>query len=236
MYEGFLGEPEDGRTFFHGHTFTGNPLGCAAAIASLEVFRREQTLVRLQPKIRLLGELLGPGRGMDEVAEVRGRGFMVGIDLGDHDPALALGHQVTLAARERGAIIRPLGDTVVLMPPLAISKADLARLVEITADSIRSRVRIGVRPQRAGRAPRRRLDSVQARLDAGWTPAPEDVAHEKDLARHRSDRRRRRFPGARRTRRRPVAIGRARFGFGCKHHRDVQRVERGWEPRLLYDD
>ena len=75
---------------------------------------------------------------MDEVAEVRGRGFMVGIDLGDHDPALALGHQVTLAARERGAIIRPLGDTVVLMPPLAISKADLARLVEITADSIRA--------------------------------------------------------------------------------------------------
>ena len=138
VYEGFLGAPEDGRTFFHGHTFTGNPLGCAAAIASLEVFEREQTLVRLQPKIRLLGELLEPVAAMDEVAEVRGRGFMVGIDLGRHDPALALGHQVTLAARERGAIIRPLGDTVVLMPPLAISKADLARLVEITADSIRA--------------------------------------------------------------------------------------------------
>jgi adenosylmethionine-8-amino-7-oxononanoate aminotransferase len=136
VYEGFLGEPEDGRTFFHGHTFTGNPLGCAAAIASLEVFKREQTLLRLQPKIRLLGELLGPVAAMSEVAEVRGRGFMVGIDLGDHDPALALGHRVTLAARERGAIIRPLGDTIVLMPPLAISKADLTRLVEITADSI----------------------------------------------------------------------------------------------------
>ena len=56
--------------------------------------------------------------------------------LGEHDPALRLGHRVTLAARERGAIIRPLGDTVVLMPPLSISKAELARLVEITADSI----------------------------------------------------------------------------------------------------
>jgi adenosylmethionine-8-amino-7-oxononanoate aminotransferase len=137
VYEGFLGEPEDGRTFFHGHTFTGNPLGCAAAIASLEVFEQEQTLLRLQPKIRLLGELLEPVAQMPEVAEVRGRGFMIGIDLGDHDPALALGHRVTLAARERGAIIRPLGDTVVLMPPLAISKADLARLVEITVQSIR---------------------------------------------------------------------------------------------------
>jgi adenosylmethionine-8-amino-7-oxononanoate aminotransferase len=140
VYEGFLGEPEDGRTFFHGHTFTGNPLGCAAAIASLEVFQREQTLVRLQPKIRLLGELLEGVAAMPEVAEVRGRGFMVGIDLGSHHPALALGHRVTLEARERGAIIRPLGDTIVLMPPLAISKAELARLVEITAESIHAAV------------------------------------------------------------------------------------------------
>ncbi|MFI5122927.1 MAG: adenosylmethionine--8-amino-7-oxononanoate transaminase [Vicinamibacteria bacterium] len=136
VYEGFLGAAEQYRTFFHGHTFTGNPLGCSAALASLEVFRTEQTLLRLQPKIRLLGELLGEVAAMPEVAEVRGRGFMVGIDMGRHDPALRLGHRVTLAARERGAIIRPLGDTVVLMPPLAISKADLGRLVEIAADSI----------------------------------------------------------------------------------------------------
>ena len=137
VYEGFLeGGEERLRTFFHGHTFTGNPLGCAAALASLEVFRSEQTLVRLQPKIRLLGELLGELDRMPEVAEVRGRGFMVGIDLGSHDPELRLGHRVTLEARARGAVIRPLGDTVVLMPPLAISKADLRRLVEIVADSI----------------------------------------------------------------------------------------------------
>ena len=109
---------------------------CAAALASLEVFEREQTLLRLQPKIRLLGELLAGVAAMPEVAEVRGRGFMVGIDLGEHDPALRLGHRVTLEARERGAIVRPLGDTVVLMPPLAISKRDLRRLVEIVADAI----------------------------------------------------------------------------------------------------
>ena len=59
---------------------------------------------------------------MPEVTEVRGRGFMVGIDLGEHDPALRLGHRVTLEARKRGAIIRPLSDVVVLMPPLSISK------------------------------------------------------------------------------------------------------------------
>jgi adenosylmethionine---8-amino-7-oxononanoate aminotransferase len=138
VYEGFLGAHTDYRTFFHGHTFTGNPLGCAAALASLDVFRSEQTLLRLQPKIRLLGELLSELAAMPEVAEVRGRGFMVGIDLGEHDPALRLGHRVTAEAREAGAIVRPLADTVVLMPPLAISKADLRRLVEITAGAIRS--------------------------------------------------------------------------------------------------
>ena len=99
VYEGFLGASEEYRTFFHGHTFTGNPLGCAAALASLEVFRSEQTLLRLQPKIRLLAELLGDLERMPEVAEVRGRGFMVGIDLGEHDPALRLGHRVALEAR-----------------------------------------------------------------------------------------------------------------------------------------
>jgi len=138
VYDGFLGAPEDRRTFFHGHTFTGNPLACAAALANLEVFDAEHTLLRLQPKIRLLGELLGKVAAMDEVAEVRGRGLMIGIDLGEHDPALRLGHRVTLEARSRGAIIRPLGDVIVLMPPLSISKVDLTRLVSITGESIKA--------------------------------------------------------------------------------------------------
>jgi adenosylmethionine-8-amino-7-oxononanoate aminotransferase len=138
VYEGFLGAHEEFQTFFHGHTYTGNPLACAAALASLEVFREERTLVRLQPKIRLLGELLWEVEQMAEVAEVRRRGLMAGIDLGEHDPGLRLGHRVTLEARQRGVIIRPLGDTVVLMPPLSISKRDLRRLVGVTAESIRA--------------------------------------------------------------------------------------------------
>jgi adenosylmethionine---8-amino-7-oxononanoate aminotransferase len=136
VYEGFLGAPEEQRAFFHGHTYTGNPLACAAALANLEVFESERTILRLQPKIRLLGELLEEIEAMPGVAEVRGRGFMVGIDLGEHDPALRMGHRVTLEARKRGAIVRPLGDTVVLVPPLSISKEDLRRLLEITAISI----------------------------------------------------------------------------------------------------
>jgi adenosylmethionine-8-amino-7-oxononanoate aminotransferase len=140
IYEGFLGAPEDQRTFFHGHTYTGNPLACAAALANLDAFETEGTLERLQAKIALLEELLEAIAGQPEVAEVRSRGFMVGIDLGEHDPELRVGHRVTLEARRRGAIIRPLGETIVLMPPLAISKGELRRLVEITGASIQAAV------------------------------------------------------------------------------------------------
>jgi adenosylmethionine-8-amino-7-oxononanoate aminotransferase len=138
IYEGFLGAPEEYRTFFHGHTYTGNPLACAAALANLDAFANERTLERLQPKIALLRELLDGVGAMPEVAEVRNCGFMVGIDLGQHDPALRMGHRVTVEARERGAIIRPLSDVVVLMPPLSIAESELRRLLEIATESIRA--------------------------------------------------------------------------------------------------
>ena len=138
IYEAFLGASSDYRTFFHGHTYTGNPLACAAAIASLDVFERERTLVRIQPKIRLLSEWLRHVERMPEVHEVRQRGLMVGIDLGEHDPDLRLGHRVVLEARRRGVIVRPLGEVIVLMPPLSMSKQDLRRLVQVVGQSIRA--------------------------------------------------------------------------------------------------
>jgi len=144
IYEGFLGAYEEWRTFFHGHTYTGNPLACAAALANLDAFEEERTIERLQPKIALLEELLTGIEAMPGVAEVRQRGFMVGIDLGEHDPALRLGHRVTLEARKRGAIVRPLGDVTILMPPLSISEEELRELVAIASDSIRAAV-AGVR-------------------------------------------------------------------------------------------
>jgi adenosylmethionine---8-amino-7-oxononanoate aminotransferase len=137
VYEGFLGRHEQFRTFFHGHTYTGNPLACAAALATLRIFEQERTLERLQPKIALLGELLAEHvEPLAVVRDVRQRGFMVGIELEGFPLATRIGHQVTLEARARGAIIRPLGDTVVLMPPLSIEPGELRRLVEITAAAI----------------------------------------------------------------------------------------------------
>jgi adenosylmethionine-8-amino-7-oxononanoate aminotransferase len=140
IYDGFLGAPSDQRTFFHGHTYTGNPLACAAALANLDVFESERTIERLQPKIALLERRLEGIAAMPEVAEIRHRGFMVGIDLGEHDPELRMGHRVTLEARERGAIVRPLGDTVVLVPPLSISADELEELLDITVESIQAAV------------------------------------------------------------------------------------------------
>ncbi len=136
VYSGFLGRFEEFRAFFHGHTYTGNPLACAAGLASLEVFERERTLERLGPKIDLLAELLGPVAELQGVVEVRRRGFMCGIELGPHPTDLRMGHRVTLEARRRGAIVRPLGDVVILMPPLAIEAGELRRLVDIVTESI----------------------------------------------------------------------------------------------------
>jgi adenosylmethionine---8-amino-7-oxononanoate aminotransferase len=136
IYEGFLGEFEEFRTFFHGHTYTGNPLACAAALATLDVFEEERTLEALAPKIALLHDLLRPVAALPAVGEVRQRGFMVGIELSDFPLSARMGHRVTMEARARGAIVRPLGDVVVLMPPLAISLEDLRRLVAITLDAI----------------------------------------------------------------------------------------------------
>jgi adenosylmethionine-8-amino-7-oxononanoate aminotransferase len=137
IYEAFLGDFAELKTFFHGHTYTGNPLACAAALATLEIFESEDTIAALQPKIALLAELLRQHvEPLRCVREVRRRGFMVGIELTGFELAQRMGHQVTLAARRRGAVVRPLGDVVVLMAPLSIKPAELRRLVTIIGEAI----------------------------------------------------------------------------------------------------
>jgi adenosylmethionine-8-amino-7-oxononanoate aminotransferase len=145
VYEGFLGDIKDRRTFFHGHTYTGNPLACAGALAALGLFQRDNLLEKTRKKIHLLGNLLQEFYTIDQVGDIRTCGLIAGIEL-VKDPAtrepypfeLRLGHRVTLEARKRGVIVRPLGDTLVLMPPLVISDKDLERLVTVVADSTRA--------------------------------------------------------------------------------------------------
>jgi adenosylmethionine-8-amino-7-oxononanoate aminotransferase len=143
IYDAFLGNPEEHRTLYHGHSYSANPITCAAALANLDVFESEKTLEQLGPKAGLLERLLKPIADHPHVGDVRQRGFMVGIELvadrktkESYPEALQMGARVATAARPRGSIIRPLGDVVVLMPPLAIDEERLERLVQITADAI----------------------------------------------------------------------------------------------------
>jgi adenosylmethionine-8-amino-7-oxononanoate aminotransferase len=137
IYRAFL------KTFFHGHSYTGNPLGCAVALANLEVFRNERTLATLQPKIRLLTRLLKPLLRFPHVGEIRQQGFMVGIEL-VHDRATRepyslearIGHRVAQEARKRGLLLRPLGHIIVLKPPLSVNRETLTRMVSILSRSI----------------------------------------------------------------------------------------------------
>jgi adenosylmethionine-8-amino-7-oxononanoate aminotransferase len=144
LYAVFLGPPADGRTFFYGHTYTGNPLGCAVALASLDLFNTEQIIASLDGKItRLTSQLTDAILPLRHVADVRQRGLMVGIELArdavTRTPYLEIdrvGVAVAVAARSHGVIVRPLGDVVVLMPPLSVTLDEIDRLVGAVRDAI----------------------------------------------------------------------------------------------------
>jgi adenosylmethionine-8-amino-7-oxononanoate aminotransferase len=148
VYAAFLGDPSAGRTFFHGHTYTGNALACAAGLASLQLFEERQLLRNVAECAELVRHRLGPLNSHPNVAEIRQRGLMVGIELvRDRDglesfpAALRLGHQVTLAARRRGVILRPLGDVVVLMPAPGMPAELVDRVCGVAMESIEEAVR-----------------------------------------------------------------------------------------------
>jgi|UniRef100_A0A7C3V5P0 adenosylmethionine-8-amino-7-oxononanoate aminotransferase len=144
IYQAFLGEYHEFKTFFHGHTYTGNPLAAAVALASLELFEKDQVIPNLAPKTEMLEARLLEMASHPHVGDVRQRGFMVGIELvadkETREPfpvARRTGHRVILEARKLGAILRPLGDVVVLMPPLSITPEELENLCRITSEAIR---------------------------------------------------------------------------------------------------
>lgn len=143
IYKGFLGTYADFKSFFHGHSYTGNPLGCAVALANLDVFQREKTLARLQPKIKTMARLLQPLWQLPHVGDIRQRGFMAAIELVEdrvtrnpYSLEARMGHRVTQEARRHGLLLRPLGHIMVLMPPLSTDASTLARMVAILHHAI----------------------------------------------------------------------------------------------------
>ncbi|PIQ88336.1 MAG: adenosylmethionine--8-amino-7-oxononanoate transaminase [Candidatus Omnitrophica bacterium CG11_big_fil_rev_8_21_14_0_20_42_13] len=143
IYRAFLGYYGHKKTFFHGHSYTANPLACSAALANLKIFKKEKTLQKLKPKINYLKIQLKVFQGLKNVKEVRQLGFMVGIELIKNKKAGTpyhweerIGLKVVNEARKRGAILRPLGNVIVLMPALNISMNTLKKLLKITYQSI----------------------------------------------------------------------------------------------------
>jgi len=141
VYRAFLGRYDEFKAFFHGHTYTANPLACAAALANLDLYRKKTLMAQVRERADELAQGLAPLRRHPHVKEVRQIGLMAGIELekspgASYAPKSRMGLKVCDACLKRGVWLRPLGDVVVLMPPLAISRQELAFLVRVVSQSI----------------------------------------------------------------------------------------------------
>ncbi|MEO5629639.1 MAG: adenosylmethionine--8-amino-7-oxononanoate transaminase [Thermomonas sp.] len=142
IYDGFLDDSRE-RAFLHSHSYTGNPLACAAALASLAIFRDDEVLAHNRVTAARMSELSAPFKALPHVADVRQCGMIVAIELtrdGDRhtpfDPGLRIGLRAYRAALEKGVVLRPLGDTLYWMPPYCIDETQLRLLARVTAEVI----------------------------------------------------------------------------------------------------
>tara|TARA_B100000315_G_C14593217_1_gene597110 strand:+ start:167 stop:859 length:693 start_codon:yes stop_codon:yes gene_type:complete len=145
IYDGFLGAYDDFKTFFHGHSYTGNPLGCAVALANLKLFRRTKLLQILPQKVRTFEVALRALKSLAHVGQVRQIGLMAGIELIQNKKTKQpypledrIGHRIAMETRGQGLIIRPSGNILILMPPLTATHNELQVMVDIVKSAIQS--------------------------------------------------------------------------------------------------
>jgi len=145
IFEAFLGDVSEHKTFYHGHTYTGNALGCAAAVASLELFEENDIIRSLPEKAMLISNALDRIASLDHVGDVRQCGMMAGIEIVKDKTAKqpfpyekTVGAKLCAAMRPKGAMMRPLGDVIVLMPPVAIDLPTLGELLDIVTDTLQN--------------------------------------------------------------------------------------------------
>jgi adenosylmethionine---8-amino-7-oxononanoate aminotransferase len=143
IYDAFLGEFRELKTFFHGHSYTGNPLACAAAIACLDIFEKDEILKKLENKIKILESWLENVLELSHVGDVRNAGMMAGVELvknketkEPYDWYEKMGWRIAYHARDNGVFIRPLGNVVVIMPPFIISEQNLNKLLQVVKNAI----------------------------------------------------------------------------------------------------
>lgn len=143
IYNAFLGDYQEKKTFFHGHSYTGNQLACAVALANLKLFKEEKLIKKIVEKVTFLHKGLEKFKYLQHVGDIRQVGMMIGIELVKEKKSKEtylwqekMGNKVCQLAREKGVLLRPLEDTIVLMPILAMSLEELNKLLEITYQAI----------------------------------------------------------------------------------------------------
>ncbi|WP_332631443.1 adenosylmethionine--8-amino-7-oxononanoate transaminase [Halalkalibacter flavus] len=145
IYEAFYDDYENLKTFFHGHSYTGNQLGCAVALENLRLFESERIVENVQRKSEHLKEILLDLYSLPHVGDIRQLGFMCGIELVQdklkktpYPFERRIGYKVSLKMRELGMLTRPLGNVIVFMPPLVSTKSELESMVSIMKEAIES--------------------------------------------------------------------------------------------------
>ncbi|MBR7797219.1 MAG: adenosylmethionine--8-amino-7-oxononanoate transaminase [Bacillota bacterium] len=143
IYEAFYDDYTNMKTLFHGHSYTGNQLGCAVALANLDLFKKEQVITRVQENSKYLYRELECFNKLEHVGDIRQLGFMVGIELVKNKQTKEpfpfekrVGYDVSLKMRQLGMLTRPVGDTIVFMPPLSSKRQELREMIKIMEASI----------------------------------------------------------------------------------------------------
>jgi adenosylmethionine-8-amino-7-oxononanoate aminotransferase len=143
VYDAFLGSYESKKTFFHGHSFAGNQLGCAVALVNLQLFEERDLVREVERKSAYIAKRLQTFLELKHVGEIRQRGFMIGIELvrdkstkEEYEWQEKIGLLVSRRSCELGMIIRPLGNVVVFMPPLASTEAELDAMLDILYEAV----------------------------------------------------------------------------------------------------
>ncbi|MEV5027232.1 adenosylmethionine--8-amino-7-oxononanoate transaminase [Paenibacillus sp. LPE1-1-1.1] len=143
VYSAFYADYQEQKTFFHGHSFTGNPLGCAVALASLKLYEERNIIAGVRAKAAFVEQKLANLKDRPHVGEIRQKGLMIGIELvrdkasrEPYDWADRVGVRASMRARELGMLTRPLGNVMVFIPPLASTETELEAMTDILAESI----------------------------------------------------------------------------------------------------
>ncbi len=137
VYSAFYCDYNEYKAFLHSHSYTGNPLACSAALATLELFERDSVIESNREKSRYIAQKLEHFRTLDNVASVRQQGMVAAVELKGYDPRERVGLEVYRYGLEHGVLLRPLGAVVYFMPPYVITEQEIDTMMDVAYEGIK---------------------------------------------------------------------------------------------------